>query len=91
MRYKLTRLMGISIFVEVTAHAPLEILGLADIDDNPVTIEILIYAGLFRQALQKQGNMFASGAHELLVNLYTHQTIGIHAMGGEEILAVQAF
>ena len=53
MRHQLTRLERCLILVEVAAYAPLQVLGFTHIDNCTFTIEVLIYTGLLRQALQE--------------------------------------
>ena len=63
MRHKLACLERGLVLTEVTAHAPLEVLGLTHIDHCSLTIEVLIYARLLGYTLQQGGDMLVFGGH----------------------------
>ena len=50
VRYELTRFRGLMLLVEIAIYPPVKILSLADIDNLPVLIKVLVYTRLLRYA-----------------------------------------
>ena len=51
--YQLPRLAALVVFVEIAVNPPMQVLGLADIDNLPVLVKVLVHTRLLVYAFQQ--------------------------------------
>ena len=57
MRHQLTCLAALMVFLKITIHPSMQVLGFTHIDYLPLAVEVLIHARGLRDTLEERGNM----------------------------------